>query len=115
MSPTGAPNDREQRVEDGHTKDEQRDEQRGKKEVRLTELLLGDWVGTASDNAGGRGHQQAEQQRPSIAHEDLGGVEVVRHEAKADTHGDDAHQRTDAVVGEQALVLQFGAVQKERA
>ncbi len=41
-------------------------------------------VGATADDARGRRHQQPEQQRAAVAHEDPRRVEVVRQEAEAD-------------------------------
>ena len=40
-------------------------------------------VGVAADGDRDGGHEQPEQQRAGVAHEDLGRVEVVRQEAEA--------------------------------
>ena len=79
-APAGPPQDREGRVDDRHPEDHERDEQRGEEEERLARERR---VGVAADGDRGRGHEQAEQQRAGVAHEDLGRVEVVRQEAEA--------------------------------
>ena len=87
-APRCPPHDGERQVEHGNTEDEQRQDEWGEEEVRLTdEALIG--VGPAADHARGDGHQQAEEEGPAVAHEDARRTEVVRQEADAQADGDD--------------------------
>ena len=73
-------------------------------------------VGAAADDAGADRHQQAEQQRAAVAHEDPRRVEVVRQEADAHPDGDDrdAAGRCSATTAGRARVGQPQAVDEER-
>ena len=88
LAPSGPPHDRERQVEHGDAEDEQGQDEWGEEEVRLAdEALVG--VGAAADDAGGDGHQQAEEQGPAVPHEDARRTEVVREEAHAQADSDD--------------------------
>ena len=70
-------------VEDRHAEDQERHEQRGVEEVRLAREAAGCRIGAAADDARAHRHQQPEQQRAAVAHEDPRRVEVVRQEPDA--------------------------------
>ena len=89
----GTADDREQGVEDGHSEDEQRDEQRREEEVRLPHERLRVRVGAPTDDARAHRHQQPQQQRSPVAHEDASRVEVVWQEPEADADREDRHHR----------------------
>ena len=111
-----APDDREQRVEDRHAEDQQRDDQRREEEVRLADELVRDRVGAAADDARRHGHQQPEQQRAAVAHEDPGRVEVVRQEADAHPDRDHRDQRADVrPESSSPRSVELLAVEEERA
>ena len=113
-APRRPADDGEDRVDDRHAEDDERDEQRGEEEVGLPgERLVR--IGPAADHGGRRRHQQPEQQRAGVAHEDPRRVEVVGQEAEADAEHDDGHERADVGLRQQAELVEPLAVEEERA
>ena len=98
----------------GNTEDEQRQDEWGEEEVRLTdEALIG--VGATADHARGDGHQQAEEESPAVTHEDARRTEVVREEAHAQADGDDRDEWSEVGRVQQIEVGQLLAVEEEGA
>ena len=110
----GPADDGEERVEDRHTQDEERNEEGRQEEVGLTRGVGGRvGVGAAPHHAGRHRHEQAEQQSSAVAHEDLGRIEVVRQEADAHTESDDGDERADVGLQQRTQVVEAAAVEEE--
>ncbi len=103
--------DGEGHVEDRDTEDHERDQQRREEEVGVA----GGVRGAPTHDGGRSGHEQPEEERAGIAHEDASGVEVVRQEADADPAGDRRDEGTDRVRREQPEMFELDAVDTERA
>ena len=111
--PTGrAAHDREERVEDRHAQDQQRNGKWGEEEVRRADRFLADFD-SAPDDARRHRHQQSEQQRTTVAHEDARRVEVVREEPEADARCHHCEQRPHVGRVEQIEIRQPLAVEEE--
>ena len=83
---------------------------RGEEEERLA--AVGRLGTTTHRDRGGR-HEQAQEQRPAVAHEDPGGVDVVGQEADAYPDHDDGQNRSRISVEEESLVSEADGVQEE--
>jgi tetratricopeptide (TPR) repeat protein len=93
--PRGATHDGEHRVDDRHAQDEERDDERGEEKEGLPAEVE---VLASADDHRRRRHQQAEQERAGVAHEDLRRMEVVRQEAETHAEHDHRDQRTDVAL-----------------
>ena len=76
---------------------------------------MGTAVGPAADDHGRGRHEQPEEVRAGITHEDAGRVEVEREEAEADAAGDDGHQGPDVVAREEPQAHEADAVDGQGA
>ena len=109
-------NDRERRVDDRDAEDEERNEQRRQKEIRLARGVgLVVRIGSTPDHTRRHRHQKSEEQRTAVPHEDLRRVEVVREKTDAHAEGDDRHERTDVRLSQYAQIVQSPAVEEERS
>ena len=95
-----------------HAEDHERDEQRREVEVRLAAERI---RRAPADRDHERGHQQAEEHRAGVAHDDARRAEVVRQESRADTDGDRGDERRHVGATEQARLEQPVGVQEHRA
>ena len=113
-APGRAPDEGEGHVDQGHAQDEQRDEERGEEEVgHARDRDVG--RDPAADDHGRGGHEQAQEERAGVAHEDAGRVEVEGQEAETDAAGDGRHQRADVVAGQEAELHQAQPVDGQGA
>ena len=104
------PDDGKGHVEQRHPEDHHGDEHGGEEEERLA--AVGRLGTTTHRDRGGR-HEQAQEQRPAVAHEDPGGVDVVGQEADAYPDHDDGQNRSRISVEEEPLVSEADRVQEE--
>ena len=105
-----AAQDRPKRVENRHAEDQQRDEDRREEEERLAGELC---AGSATDAHRRCRHQQAEQQRPTVAHEDPRRVHIVGKEP--DAHPERDHGPEAAGIGgiEHRFIAEPERIQQE--
>ena len=105
-----AAQDRPKRVENRHAEDHQRDEDRREEEERLAGELC---AGSATDAHRRCRHQQAEQQRPTVAHEDPRRVHIVGKEP--DAHPERDHGPEAAGIGgiEHRFIAEPERIQQE--
>src|ERR1700722_9524798 len=117
VGPSGtSSNDRERRVEDGDAEDEEGDEQRGEPEEREARHVgeRRDRLGPTADHHRRGRHHQTEEERATIAHEDLRRMEVVREKADAYAEGDRGDEGTDVVRAEIPEMHETKAVDAKR-
>jgi hypothetical protein len=88
-SRAGTANDGEQGVDHGDAQDHEWDQQWRKEEEGTSRIRA---IGSPTHDHRGRGHEETEQQRTGITHEDPSGMDVVRQESDTRSKGKDCNQ-----------------------
>ena len=91
----------EDQVEQRHPEDHQRDEHRSEEEEGLSAKRR---LGPTTHRHRRSGHEQAQQQCPTVAHEDPRWMHVVGQEPHTDPYHDDGQDRPRVALEQEALV-----------